>query len=72
MKLKETIYRIVITPAILYGAETCATMKPQGKVIEASETRMLRWMCGVTHNAKIRKEHIRGTTVTQAHKKHHG
>ena len=63
-------YTTVIRPAMLYGAETCATTKRQEKRIEVTEMRMLRWMCGVTRKDKIRNEHIRGTTrVAQASEK---
>ena len=70
VKLKGKVYRTVVRPAILYGAETWATTKRQESRIEVNEMRMLRWMCGVTRKYKIRNEHIRGTTkVVQASRK---
>ena len=55
---------------MLYGAETWATTRGQEARLEVNETRMLRWMCGVTRRDNIRNEHIRGTTrVVQASKK---
>ena len=59
VKLKGKVYRTVVRPAMLYGAETWATTKRQESRIEVNEMRMLRWMCGVTRTYKIRNEHIR-------------
>ena len=60
----------MVTPALLHGAETWATIRGQESRLEVNEMRMLRWICGVTRRDKIRNDHIRGTTrVVQASKK---
>ena len=70
MKLKGKIYKTVVRPALLYGAETWATTRGQEARLEVNEMRMLRCMCGVTRRDMIRNEHIRGTTtVLQAPRK---
>ena len=67
VKLKGKVYKTVVSPALLYGAETWATTKGQEARLEVNEMRMLRWMCGLTRRDNIRNEHIRGTTrVVQA------
>ena len=58
MKLKGKVYKTVVRPALLYGAETWATMRGQETRLEVNEMRMLRWMCGVTRMDKIRNKHI--------------
>ena len=70
VKLKGKVYKTVVRPALLYGAETWATTRGQEARLEVNEMRMLRWRCGVTRRDKIRNVHIRGTTrVVQASKK---
>ena len=62
VKIKGKVYRTVVRPALMYGAEIWALKKAQENKLEVSEMRMLRWMCGVTKLDKIRNERIRGTT----------
>ena len=65
MKIKgkpPKVYRTVIRPALMYGAETCALKKAQANKLEVAEMRTLRWMCGVAKMDKIRNERIRRTT----------
>ena len=47
---------------MMYGAETWAVKKAQGKKLDVVEMRMLRWMSGVTKLDRIRNERNRGTT----------
>ena len=56
------VYKMVVRPAMMYGAETWAVKKAQEKKLDVAEMRMLRWMSGVTKLDKIRNERIRGTT----------
>ena len=62
VKIKGKVYRTVVRPALMYGAETWALKKAQENKLEVAEMRMLRCMCGVTKLDKIRNERIRGTT----------
>ena len=62
MKIKGKVYRTVVRPTLMYGAETWVLKKAQERKLEVAEMRMLRWMCGVTKLDKIINERIRGTT----------
>ena len=46
--VKLKIYRTVVRPALVYGAETRSTTKGQEKRLEVNEMTVQRWMCGVT------------------------
>ena len=61
-KIKGTVYRTVVRPALMYGAETWALKKAQENELEVAEMKMLRWVCGVAKLDNIRNERIRGTT----------
>ena len=56
------VYKTVVRPAMMYGAENWAVKKAQEKKLDVAEMRMLRWMSGVTKLDRIRNERIRGTT----------
>ena len=44
VKLKGRVYKIVIRPALLYGAETWASTRGQETRLDVNEMRMLIWM----------------------------
>ncbi|KAL3363599.1 hypothetical protein AABB24_012720 [Solanum stoloniferum] len=58
-KLKGKFYRVVVRPALLYGAECWPVRNSHVQKLHVAEMRMLRWMCGHTRSDKIRNEVIR-------------
>ena len=62
LRVKGKVYKTVVRPAMMYGAETWAVKKAQEKKFDVAEIRMLRWMSGVNKLDIIRNERIRGTT----------
>ena len=62
LKVNGKVYKTIVRPAMMYGAETWAVKKAQEKKLDVAEMRMLRRMCGVTKLDIIRNERIRGTT----------
>ncbi|KAL3342476.1 hypothetical protein AABB24_026480, partial [Solanum stoloniferum] len=58
-KLKGKFYRVVVRPAMLYGAECWPVKNTHVHKMHVAEMRMLRWMCGHTRSDKIRNEVIR-------------
>ena len=53
------LYRTVVRPALMYGAGTWMSKKPQENTLEVAEIRMLRRMSGATKLDRIRTEIIR-------------
>ena len=62
MRVKGKVYKKVVRPAMMYGAETWAVTKAQEKKLDLAEMSMLRWISGVTKPERIRNERIRRTT----------
>ncbi|PHU03196.1 hypothetical protein BC332_28447 [Capsicum chinense] len=58
-KLKGKFYRVVVRPALLYGAECWPVKNSHIQKMKVAEMRMLRWMCGLTRGDRVRNETIR-------------
>ena len=58
-RLKGRVYRMVVRPALLYGAECWPIKKTQVQRMMVAEMRMIRWMCGYTRLDRIRNVVIR-------------
>ena len=61
LRVKGKVYKTVVTPAMMYGADTWAVKKAHEKKLDVAEMRTVRWMSGVTRLDRIRNERIRGT-----------
>ena len=62
VKLNGNVYKTLVRPAMVYGADTWAVKKAHEKKMEVAEMKILRWMCGVTRLDKIRNDKIREST----------
>ena len=62
VKIKGKVYKTIVRPAMVHGAETWAVKKAHERKMEVAEMKMLLWICGVTSLDKIRNEQIRGST----------
>ncbi|KAF3634218.1 Iron-sulfur assembly protein IscA-like 2, mitochondrial [Capsicum annuum] len=51
--------RVVVRPALLYGAECWPVKNSHIQKMKVAEMRMLRWMCGLTRGDRVRNETIR-------------
>jgi len=60
LRLKGKVYRMVVRPALLYGAECWPIKKSHLQRMRVAEMRMICWVCGHTRLDKIRNEVIRG------------
>ena len=61
LKLKGKFHKMVVRPAMLHGTEAASMKKTEEKRMDVAEMRMLRWMCGVKREDRIRNEYVRGS-----------
>src|SRR3984885_572296 len=59
IRLKGKIYKTMIRPVMLYGAEAWAMTRREEEILERAEMKMLRWMLGISLREKKRNEYIR-------------
>jgi len=57
--LKGRVYRMVLRPAIFYGAECWPLKKTQVQRLMVAKMRMIKWMCGYMRIDRIRNGVIR-------------
>ena len=58
-KLKVKIYKTIIRPVLLYGAEVWTLRRKEERLLETTEMRMLRRIKGVTLRDRQRSDEIR-------------
>ena len=59
LKLKMKIYKTVIRPVLLYGAETWSLRKKEEGLLERTEMRMVRWIAGISLLERRESQDIR-------------
>ncbi len=58
MSAKRRLYKGVVVPTALYGAETWNVGAAERKRLNVMEMRYLRSMCGVTRMDQLRNEEV--------------
>ncbi|KAI0523438.1 hypothetical protein KFK09_005833 [Dendrobium nobile] len=59
LKLKGKFYKMVVRPAMLYGAECWPLKEKHNTKLSVAKMRMLRCMSSFTLRDRIRNKHIR-------------
>jgi len=59
LSLKGQVYRTVVRPTLLYGAQYWPVKRTQVHRLMVVEMRMIRWMCGYIRLDRIRNDVIR-------------
>ena len=54
------VYKTVVRPAMMYGAETWVVKKAQERKLDVAEVMMLRWMSGGTNRAELGMKELEG------------
>ena len=57
--IKGKVYKTMIRPVMIYGAEAWALRKKEEELLERTEMRMLRWIMGISLKDHQRNEDIR-------------
>jgi len=52
------VYKTVIRPVMIYGAETWSPRRKEEELLERKEMRMLRWILGVSLKDRKRNDDI--------------
>ena len=60
IKLKDMVYKTVIMPTIIYGAECWAVRKKDENRLHVAEMKMIRWIRG-----EARKDHVRNQVIQE-------
>ncbi|KAF3612697.1 hypothetical protein FXO38_36678 [Capsicum annuum] len=59
VKLKGKFYRVTVWPTMLHGAECWKVKNFHIQRIKVAKMRILRWMCGLTREDRVRNETVR-------------
>ena len=59
LRMKSRIYKLMVLPAMMYGLETDAITKRQGKKLKVNEMKMLRFTLGITRLDRVKNEEVR-------------
>ncbi len=65
MSTERRLYKGVVVPAVLYGAETWNMESAEKRILNVMEMKCLRSMCGVTRMDRVRNNEVRRTGIVK-------